>query len=246
MIDGTAAALLQVGFDEKQANVYLALLQLGEATATQIAEQARLKRTVTYAVLEQLKEKGFVSEVPHTKIKRYLASDPLKLIQNVQTNFENLRFMLPVLRAMHNRSRRKPRIEFYEKREALTAIYRMFEVGMISRYLTSYGYFKKHFPDEYRRWLTRTVRLDDRNQAKQLVEDDEAGREYAKFVKQNSKQEFRFLEKGKTLSMEFAIVDDAVAITSFDPVFLVIIHSKPLAESAALLFDMAWHGARKG
>lgn len=244
MIDGTAAALINIGFDEKEASVYLALLSLGEGTATQIADRAQLKRTLTYETLNRLIKQGYASEIPRTKVKCYAISDPAKLVQNVQTNFENLKFMLPVLRAMHNKSLKKPRIEFYEKQEAMTAIYRMFEVGKSSRYMTSYGYFKKHFPHEYKRWLTRTSHLDDQNQAKQLIEDDEAGREYAKHVKHNSKQQFRFLPKNQHLSMEFAIVDEIVAITSFDPMFIVIIYSKPLSDSAAILFDMAWEMAR--
>ena len=42
------------------------------------------------------------------------------------------------------------------------------------------------------------------------------------------------------MDMDFAIVDDTLGITSFDPLFIVLIRSESIAESAAKLFDLAW------
>lgn len=46
------------------------------------------------------------------------------------------------------------------------------------------------------------------------------------------------------MDMDFAIVDNMLGITSFDPTFIVVIYSESIAHSAATLFDLAWQGAK--
>jgi len=45
--------------------------------------------------------------------------------------------------------------------------------------------------------------------------------------------------------MDFTIADDILGITSFDPLFIVVIHSAGIASSAAQLFDLAWLQGKK-
>ena len=49
--------LISVGFSEKEAAVYLALLELEVAGVTEIAKKSNIKRSSTYVVLESLKQK---------------------------------------------------------------------------------------------------------------------------------------------------------------------------------------------
>jgi predicted transcriptional regulator len=49
--------LRNIDFTDKQASVYVALLELGEATKTELARKANIKRPTLYLVLEQLEEK---------------------------------------------------------------------------------------------------------------------------------------------------------------------------------------------
>ena len=48
--------LINLGLNEKQAKVYLALLQLGQAGVTAVAEKAGTKRPTTYLILEELRQ----------------------------------------------------------------------------------------------------------------------------------------------------------------------------------------------
>lgn len=64
--------LMDFGLTEYQCRVYLALLDLGTATASQIPSISRVPRTRIYATMGQLHEKGLVEIIPETPL-RYAA-----------------------------------------------------------------------------------------------------------------------------------------------------------------------------
>lgn len=59
-----------IGFDQKESKTYLALLELGQGTATKISKQAQLKRAIIYHVLERLKKKGVRSRAQRRKSEK--------------------------------------------------------------------------------------------------------------------------------------------------------------------------------
>ena len=72
--------LMDHGLTEYQARVYLTLLDLGTATASQVTPHARVPRTRIYATMSQLHDKGLVEIIPETPLRykavpfvRYLA-----------------------------------------------------------------------------------------------------------------------------------------------------------------------------
>lgn len=61
--------LQEFGLSEYQARVYLALLELGIATASQIPPISKVPRTRIYMTMSQLHEKGLVQIIPETPLK---------------------------------------------------------------------------------------------------------------------------------------------------------------------------------
>jgi sugar-specific transcriptional regulator TrmB/predicted hydrocarbon binding protein len=61
--------LQEFGLSEYQARVYLALLELGTATASQIPPISKVPRTRIYTTMSQLHEKGLVQIIPETPLK---------------------------------------------------------------------------------------------------------------------------------------------------------------------------------
>ena len=51
-------ALRNFGLNDKEARVYVALLELGQTTAYAIAERSGLKRPTVYVILDDLRQKG--------------------------------------------------------------------------------------------------------------------------------------------------------------------------------------------
>jgi len=53
--------LEKIGLSKKEAKVYLACLELSEATIGQISKKSGVKRTTVYDIVESLKEKSLIS-----------------------------------------------------------------------------------------------------------------------------------------------------------------------------------------
>lgn len=244
MVDQTLITTLNhVGFDEKEAKVYLALLELGNATATAIAERAGLKRAVVYLVVERLKKSGYALEIRKGAVKKFAVVDPMRVLQNVRTAADDLKFMLPLLRALQDKGRETPRIEFLEGEEAVLSVWLHLEAYPQIRYTTSMKRLYELIPGAVEAWMKRYDAGRITASAKHLVTDTPLDREWAKKMKQFNTQEVRFLAKGKMMEMDFSMVSDMLVITSFEPLYSIVVHSERIAQSAALLFDSAFAGS---
>ena len=82
-------ALQNLGLNEKEAKVYIALIQLGKATAYSIATRSNLKKPTTYVVLETLIDKGIVQKLPRAKKAVYVAIAPEELFAVAKSKIKN-------------------------------------------------------------------------------------------------------------------------------------------------------------
>ncbi len=117
--------LLEIGFAEKEAGVYLALLELGPSVVSEISRKAGINRTTGYDILELLCAKGLVNALGEGKIKKYAAEEPQKMItlaqekfEQTQKQFEAVKKLLPELNSIFNKTE-KPKVKFYEGKEEM-------------------------------------------------------------------------------------------------------------------------------
>ena len=80
-------AIQQLGFSQKEAAVYLAGLELGQATAYQIAKRSGLKKPTAYVILDRLIERSAVRKVAAQKHMQYSASDPVELFVDARSAY---------------------------------------------------------------------------------------------------------------------------------------------------------------
>ncbi len=101
-----------LGLSDKAAKIYIAALELGEASVQQLAEKSGLKRTSLYYILDELIDSGvLIAAKTGTKI-RYVPEQPetlLKIIKERISNFEN---SVATLEESVGRKNRKPRVYF--------------------------------------------------------------------------------------------------------------------------------------
>ena len=77
--------LTSLGFDDTEAKVYVALLQSGPSTVSEITERAQITRTLGYHVLEKLSSYNLAHIVSRgTSIKYYEAAPPEKVVSFVE------------------------------------------------------------------------------------------------------------------------------------------------------------------
>ena len=107
--------LTKVDLDEKEAKVYIALLDLGSEKVHEIAKKAGIKRPTAYVVLEQLYAKNFVIKTYHERRAFYSAEKPDIILRALKEKEELLAQALPLLHARMASSKIKPKISSTSK-----------------------------------------------------------------------------------------------------------------------------------
>src|SRR3989339_603776 len=117
------STLLNLGFTDKEAAVYLACLELGESTIQEIAEKSGVKRTSVYNFLETMKGQGYVSEIKRGGKILLVAENPEGLLKQARERFESLQTFMPEFLGLYNRVAHKPKVKFYQGVEGLKKTY---------------------------------------------------------------------------------------------------------------------------
>ncbi len=91
--------LIELGFSKNEAKVYLALLELGTASASRVASRAGIHRPNAYESLQRLVRKGLASYLSRGGTQVFEAADPELLLTALQQREAHARELVPHLRA---------------------------------------------------------------------------------------------------------------------------------------------------
>lgn len=105
--------LCSLGYSEKQAAIYLALLQTGETTVAALAKRAGLKRPTTYVILGQLLQDGIVAERETASRTLYRALSPQLLLERTRLNAATLEAQIPALLQLNPSHSSTPLISYF-------------------------------------------------------------------------------------------------------------------------------------
>lgn len=96
--------LESLGLNDKESKIYLALLQLGKATAPGLAKASGLKKPTAYVIIEQLITKRFAQKLVTGQKKEYAAVSPEKCLAMAKKKIEDAEKSLPELMALKKSS----------------------------------------------------------------------------------------------------------------------------------------------
>ncbi len=237
--------LEQTGFTEKEARVYLALLELGKGAVTEIAAISELKRSIIYVILEGLIKRGYVSEIPNSKVATYHAADPSFILTQLKTTTKDFSQMIPFLQTMQNKGKRRPKITYYEDKKKIWAIYESINYAPEAFFLSSYEKIEKHFPGSVKKWIDDYKKKLIPVKGRHLVPNNKFDLETIKsFSKIN--QQARYLPNIKNFDMDFSIWENKLAVTSLEKEpFIVVIESEELVKSILPIFEIAWKSGKE-
>ncbi|MFC4273828.1 TrmB family transcriptional regulator [Achromobacter aloeverae] len=121
MTDPMREKLALFGLNDKEQNFYLAALQLGAASVTEVAARAGVSRTNGYDLVERLERRGLLAQVGEAAgVRKVVPEDPSVLIRDWERSRLVLDELVPELRSIYNDSRTsKPRTRLYEGREGI-------------------------------------------------------------------------------------------------------------------------------
>jgi predicted DNA-binding transcriptional regulator len=111
----------QLGISDKEASIYVALLEMGQATAQQLAAKSGVNRATTYVALENLIKKGLASQINRNKKAHFIIEDPLQFLDNLEKEKNSIdakiqmaHKIMPELEALERLTRDRAKVKFLE------------------------------------------------------------------------------------------------------------------------------------
>lgn len=119
----------KLGLSDKEAKVYLAALELGQASAAEIAAYSGVVRVTAYVILEELRKKGLVGIFLKGKKTIFTAEPPDRLSNLFETekkrleeNFSGLKKIFPDLNKLYESRGERPKVRFFEGKEGVASL----------------------------------------------------------------------------------------------------------------------------
>jgi HTH-type transcriptional regulator, sugar sensing transcriptional regulator len=235
-------ALKTLGFSDKEARIYLALLEMGMGSAIGIATKAKIKRPTTYVVLDELIQKGAVIVVPRSKKKLYRAMPAQNLFEIYEERFEKAKDVLPEIQAVSKQESYKPQVLLYEGIEGVKEVLNYKLKGLAGKEIK--GFYAKTTPEimkkfeDYREYneVLRKNNITMKGIAPadpSLKEFREKDKEFGRIFKEIPSEEY---------SSDVAIEIGSTFVRFFDPVNLqgLIIENSAIAKTMREIFNLVW------
>jgi len=239
--------LEELGLNPNEVRVYLASLELGAATAQQIAGKAAVPRPTTYVAIGGLVKRGLVSSHTRGKKQYFQAERPeilMRMLEDekkkVVANEARLKALMPRLHALISVSGSRPDISYFEGSEGLQTM-RAVLFGTKASELLVIG-----SPVKYQKVVGREMSVihsdnltRSKIQVKQIVL--HTGQRPDMTVKT---AKYRFIKTKEVEPGEIAIFGNYISLIVYlDSPQGFLIKSAELASVARILFASAWKGA---
>jgi len=111
-----------LGLTDKEAAVYISILELGSSTIQPIAAHSGVKRTSIYYFINHLVDLGLVEAAKIRGRLHYKALPPARLVTLQQNRLEEIKSALPQFESIFNVSTNKPKISYFEGQEQMQQI----------------------------------------------------------------------------------------------------------------------------
>ena len=240
--------LQNFGVSSKEARVYLAALELGEASPKQLAAQAGIVRTTLYEMLPRLFRKNLLNTVIKGKRRYLVPESPERLLAQRQADLYTLKQAQPEFLALFNKIKEKPKVYFFEGPEGIKKIYedilenkrnvRAF-VGTdnidekLLRYLLE-DYEPRRIEGQI---FVRNITNENINLEKIMPTGEESLREN------------RIISRRKyPISLEIVIYGDKVGYLTIQKTsksIALLVENKEIADSMKSIFELCWRTAKK-
>lgn len=238
--------LKEFGFGDKEAKIYLILLELKEALPSTISRKTGLKRPTTYLILENLQKHGLVSNVKKGNLLYFRATDPSfflekeeKHIESLKDHLTTLKSSLPEIMAMHREYANTPQMSVYRGTDGLIQI--MEDTLTTKTELLCWcdvelavNSLKDYYPTYIQKKIAKKIWL------RGIFCDNENGRNFKKIGKKELRKVHLIPKVKYPLENEINIYDDKLAIISHKEQIGFIIQNIDIANTQRAIFNLAF------
>ncbi len=238
-----------IGLNEKEAKVYLASLELGQATVQRIAEKANIKRPTTYFIIEGLMDRGLISSFYQGKKQYFVAEMPERILdliakerKELDLREEQFKRLLPELQSINNRNRTKPVVKYYEGKEGILTM--VDEHVKTSRGQRVYSAYSRDIVDNFLTPEELSTISKNRTENKIQVKTIYTWTKRALPTDENSERA-QLSPEEFPITCDIAMYEDKLRIASLKDRFVgIVIEDKEIAKSFRAIFDLAWKWAQ--
>jgi len=241
--------LQNLGLDERQQVIYLALLDNGPLLPQGVAKKTGIKRSTLYLIFPEMLQKGILTEVTQGKRKLLQAVSPDILFEEQEKKFKELKEGIGELLSLYRMQGLKPKVAVYEGVEGVKRVFMdMLEGDEVRCGFDRIAKYDKKILD----WVVSYFvprRIKAGMKVKAIVSEEKLGHEYMARGKEYLR-ETRFvpLDKFPFTACETWVYGNKISFMTIKengPLMGVIIESKDLAQNLKALFELAWEGAEK-
>lgn len=235
----------KLGFSDKSASVYLALLRLGPSSVRNLAAQCELNRGTTYDALKWLQEAGVVNYFQKDTKQYFVAENPERLRELLEGREKELTQadreldrIIPELTALHHAGGDRPVARYVEKEDIAQILEDVLETceqsgDMVYRIYSTAGlreYLYRSFPTFSDVRVAKGIAV----RAIAIGEGGELrGLDERKWLNtKSSTPTYIIMYPGKTAYISLNAQDEAVG---------VIIENKGVYETQRQIFDALWN-----
>jgi sugar-specific transcriptional regulator TrmB len=231
------------GLDQKESTAYLALLEIGEATMSELVTKSRLKRSTLYFLIDSLKSRGLVSTSKRGKKTYYVAENPKKLLEQADEQRRSLEQILPELLSISNNITKKPKVRYFEGKEGVKEVYRdilRFPNHKMRAWLADT--MIEDFDDDFISKYYIPKRLEKKIWAEVIAPKSKVGETF-KSLDTTSLRTTKLMSSNEhPLSIEISLYGpDRVGFMSAKDEIGLIIESKSIAETLQSIFTNQWN-----
>ena len=258
MNEGLLKKIEYLGLQENEAKIYLSLLEIGEATVTQICKNARLNRTTGYDILERLCLYGIVGKGIGGKKRLYIAESPVHLNQflenkkrRAEKRIQEFKNILPELKSIY-KTELKPVIKIVEGVEAMKQMaYNELDTKGVIYSLVNLKNYAEVFDEmgshrsleRFKRGIKERCLSIDSDTARQWHRKTYSGK---KNRQENTEYRWVPWDKRYSTAGEVAVYNDKVMgiLSKSSENIAFEIQSQTFADFLKIIFEMAWRQAK--
>ncbi len=235
--------LQKAGLNETEAKIYLAALELGETSVSRIARKSGIKRTTVYLSLENLIQKGLMSQIVKDGKKYFFAEDPRNLERLMEEKKERIAKLLPSLLSFANLIDKKPAVHHFEDTDGVKELlqdvlnYPDQEVLMLYSESSILDFEDKFFsdyfvPERVKRKISARVLMPDNEVMRQNMATNQASLRQSKILPPNL----------FNIQIEIMIYGkNKINLSSFKEKFGMIIESQIIHDGFKSIFETLWN-----
>jgi len=237
-------ALISIGFEEKEAKIYLAALNLGVSSVQKIAEKAEVKRPTAYLYIQKLLSTGLLQKIPGGKKEYYAASDPDLLKERFVDNFKLFQTHLPELKNLYRGFAGKLKIRVLEGEKGLEEVYATLCKANHISFIADLSSIEKNFYEPFNK-ISQAIAENEIQTREIIPNNEEAKNSSRRFSAIAGKFYSSRIAVSGPIYNDCAIYGDTVAffrINEFN-LFVILIEEPTIAATLETLFHLAWQSA---